>query len=288
MCSNRSAKRRVLHMLVEGNSIRSTERLTGVHRDTICRLWCDSATACKRFMDQQLRDLALAHVEVDEIWTFVEKKQGRLDAGGEGRAVRHRRRVPLDRLDQNTKLVASFVVGKRSADNARKLMVDLAGRLVMPKPHASDPHGYQAGGYVHITQISHDGFPAYPEAVDLAFGPYAKYGQIIKDYRNADQPGRYAPPEMVGDRAEGDFRDERARGADNMHFARRTPQPDDPHPDEAVHPAVSGLLQEAGEPGGGCRHVPGLLQLLLANPLPRLQRQARQTSAAGRRNGWCG
>jgi hypothetical protein len=43
-----------------------------------------------------------------------------------------------------------------------------------------------------------DGFQAYPEAVDLAFGPYVKYGTIIKDYRNATQPGRYAPPEMVG------------------------------------------------------------------------------------------
>ena len=48
-----------------------------------------------------------------------------------------------------------------------------------------------------MTQISSDAFAAYPEAVDLAFGPYAKYGQIIKDYRNADQPGRYAPPEMI-------------------------------------------------------------------------------------------
>ena len=45
----------------------------------------------------------------------------------------------------------------------------------------------------------------YPEAVDLAFGPYAKYGQIIKDYRNADQPGRYAPPEMVGTERKGIF-----------------------------------------------------------------------------------
>jgi hypothetical protein len=46
-------------------------------------------------------------------------------------------------LDKETKLVASFLVGKRSADNARRLMVNLAGRLVAPKPHASDPHGYK-------------------------------------------------------------------------------------------------------------------------------------------------
>ncbi len=46
--------------------------------------------------------------------------------------------------------------------------------------------------------VSTDGFNAYPEAVDLAFGSYVRYGQIVKDYRNADQPGRYGPPELVG------------------------------------------------------------------------------------------
>ena len=82
-------------------------------------------------------------------------------------------------------------------------MMDLSHRLVMPKPHQSDPHAYQAGGYVHITQLSTDAFAAYPEAVDLAFGPYAKFGTIKKDYRNAAQPGRYAPPEMVGTERKG-------------------------------------------------------------------------------------
>jgi hypothetical protein len=67
----------------------------------------------------------------------------------------------------------------------------------MSKPHDSNPHHYQAGGYVHITQLSTNAFATYPEAVALAFGPYAKYGQIKKDYRNATQPGRYAPPETV-------------------------------------------------------------------------------------------
>ena len=161
--------------------------------------------ACKRYMDTRLRSLTLEHVKVDEIWTFVQKKQGRLTP--EEKATTHSvGDVYLwTALDKETKLVASFLVGKRSADNARRLMMDLAGRLVMPKPHASDPHAYQATGYVHITQISSDGFAAYPEAVDLAFGPYVKYGQIIKDYRNADQPGRYAPPEMVATERKGVF-----------------------------------------------------------------------------------
>jgi hypothetical protein len=101
-------------------------------------------------------------------------------------------------------------------------MVDLRNRLVMPNAHASDPHHYQSGGYVHVTQISTDGFPAYPEAVDLAFGPYAKYGQLIKDYRNADQPGRYAPPEMVGTERKGIFgiREDECRSICTSHVER--------------------------------------------------------------------
>ena len=54
-------------------------------------------------------------------------------------------------------------------------------------------------------RLSTDAFAAYPEAVDLAFSPYVKYGTIEKDYRNADQPGRYAPPEMVGTERKGIF-----------------------------------------------------------------------------------
>jgi IS1 family transposase len=198
-------QKQVLHMLLEGNSIRSTERITGVHRDTICRLLVRFGKACKAFMDKRLRALTLGHVEVDEIWTFVAKKQARLTA--EERAGCHDiGDVYLwTCLDKETKLVATYLVGKRSADNARRLMKDLAGRLTMPTAHASDPHHYQPGGYVYITQISTDGFQGYPEAVDLAFGPYAKYGTIIKDYRNAEQPGRYAPPEMVATERTGIF-----------------------------------------------------------------------------------
>jgi IS1 family transposase len=101
-------------------------------------------------------------------------------------------------VDQETKLVPTFAVGKRSADMARRIMVDLAGRLRNPsgRPHDSDAHAYSHGGYDPALQLSTDGFPGYPEAVDLAFGPYVKYGQLIKDYRNAKL--NYTPSEMVG------------------------------------------------------------------------------------------
>jgi IS1 family transposase len=201
----------VLHHLVEGNTLRSTNRLTGVHRTAIQDLLVDFGDRCQRLMDREFRGLNLTHLECDEIWTFVQKKQARLTV--DEKAERHDiGDVYLwTALDAETKLVPSFVVGKRSADNARKLMVDLAGRLVMPNPHATDAHGYQDARRIYVTQISTDGFPGYPEAVDLAFAGRARYGQIIKEYKNATMA--YTPSEIVGTRRVGvtgiNFHDER-------------------------------------------------------------------------------
>jgi IS1 family transposase len=104
-------------------------------------------------------------------------------------------------IDQETMLIPTFLLGKRSANNARKFMLDLASRLVFPKPHASDDHAFAQHVAKVIIQISTDGFAAYPEAVDLAFGPYVKFGTIVKDYRNANIV--YQPSELVGTKRTG-------------------------------------------------------------------------------------
>lgn len=181
----------IVHCLVEGMSIRSIERTTGICKRTITKLLVRFGSACREFLDQQMRGLELHHLELDEQWTFVQKKQGKLHA-----EERDNPRVGDQYLwiaiDMHTKLIPTFAIGKRSADNARRFCVDLANRIALPTPTDT---GERAGV---IPQISTDAFAAYPEAIDLAFGSYCRYGQIIKDYRNADQPGRYAAPEMVG------------------------------------------------------------------------------------------
>jgi IS1 family transposase len=187
----------VLHLLLENNSIRSVERLTGVHRDTIMRLMVRFGRRCRDFLDERLRNLALTHIQTDECWTFVAKKQRRLTVE-EKQEVSDEGDIYLwTCLDEPTKLVATFALGKRSADNARRVMMDLASRLVMPKPHESDAHAYQRPEHRKVIQISTDGFAGYPEAVDLAFGPYVRYGVLIKEFRSNDMPGRYNPPEMI-------------------------------------------------------------------------------------------
>jgi IS1 family transposase/transposase-like protein len=190
-----------LRLLTEGMSIRATERTTGLHRDTIMKLIVFYGDACREFLDRQMRNLTLTHLQFDEQWTYVGKKQARLTID-EKRETSEIGDIYLwTVIDQKTKLMPSFVVGKRSADNARRFLCDVARRLVRPNAHASDAHGFQSGGYRPIVQISTDGWAGYPEAVDLAFGPYARFGTIVKEYRNATMI--YTPSEMVGTKRTG-------------------------------------------------------------------------------------
>jgi len=114
----------VLHHLVEGSSIRSTERLTGVHRDTIMRLLVRTGDKCRDFLDHRMRGLCLDHLEVDEMWTFVHKKQGKLK-------IQERSNPKIGdtylwiAIDQQTKLIPTFILGKRTTEMARRFMLDL-------------------------------------------------------------------------------------------------------------------------------------------------------------------
>jgi transposase-like protein/IS1 family transposase len=191
----------ILRMLIEGSSIRSAERISGVHRDTICRLLVHFGTACQQFLDVRMRGLKLTHLQFDEQWTYVAKKQSRLTTTERAESCDIGDIYLWTCIDQKTKLMPSFLIGKRSADNARRYLMDVASRVVMPNAHASDAHAFAPGGYAPTLQISTDGFAAYPEAVDLAFGPYARYGVIIKEYRNARII--YTPSEMVGTKRTG-------------------------------------------------------------------------------------
>lgn len=198
MANRMSAEKRntILRLLVEGNSIRSVCRLMRTNIPSVLRQLQWAGDHCAEMMESKFRGLNLRHVECDEIWTFVQKKQSRLTI--EERAERSDigDAYLFTAQDQGTRLIAAHLLGKRSADNTRRFMVKLAQRLVMPSAHASDDHAFIEGGYRTLVQISTDGFAAYPEAIDLAFGPYAKHGVLIKQYRNANM--EYTPSEMIG------------------------------------------------------------------------------------------
>ncbi len=139
------------------------------------------------FLDRRMVNLRLKHVQCDEIWIFYLKKQGQLKPHEVGND-RIGDQYLFVALDEETKLVPSFVVGKRNTANTEALMDDLARRIVVPPLFQPGPR----------PMVSTDGWAAYPNAVDGAFGGGVDYGTIIKDFTEPEQPGRYGPPEMTG------------------------------------------------------------------------------------------
>src|SRR5277367_5218733 len=106
-------KTMAVSMLAEGNSIRSIERITGVHRDTIMRLGVRVGEGCKQIMDTKMRGLSCHNVEVDEIWGYIgAKKKIAHHVGAYGDVW------TFVALDAETKLIPSFVVGKRDRYHA--------------------------------------------------------------------------------------------------------------------------------------------------------------------------
>jgi IS1 family transposase len=174
----------ILRLLVEGNSIRGVCRLMGTNIPTVLRQLTWAGEHCDELLYRKLRGLRLRHLECDEIHTTCGKKQAHLTV------YEKETRADIGDIylwtaqDQDTRLIAAHLLGKRSADNARRFMVRVASNLAT------------AGLHDYIPQVSTDGFPGYPEAVNLAFGPNVRYGVIIKSYRNAHM--KYDPNEMVG------------------------------------------------------------------------------------------
>jgi IS1 family transposase len=167
-----------INCLVEGNSIRSTERLTGIHRDTVMRLMVEVGEGCERIMREKMQNLPCERIQVDEIWSYVRKKQAHLKPGESVRAGDFWTFVAID---PDSKLVPSYRVGKRTRENAVAFMADLSDRLS-----------------VRI-QLSSDALRTYEDAVERAFGADVDYGQIVKFYDNEPiGPGRYSPPRVTG------------------------------------------------------------------------------------------
>src|SRR5579863_3835096 len=104
-------KLQVIHMLVEGVSLRSVERVTGVQKKTAMRLMVKFGQRCRAFLDQKMRGLELYHLECDEQWTFVGKKQGRIKPEDVGTAKIGDQYLWLA-IDQAAKLIPTFIIGK--------------------------------------------------------------------------------------------------------------------------------------------------------------------------------
>ena len=90
------------------------ERLTGIHRDTLCKLLVLFGDACREFLDERMRGSRLTHLQFDEQWTYVAKKQSRLTMTERAESSRSWATFTLwTCIDQKTKLMPGFLIGKR-------------------------------------------------------------------------------------------------------------------------------------------------------------------------------
>ena len=112
----------------------------------------------REFMDRRMRNLTLSHLQCDEIWTFVLKKQGRLTEEEACNSAIGDQFLFIA-LDEDTKLIPSFTLGKRTRENAEAFANDLAGRIVVPLFHPGPR-----------PKLSTDGWNAYPNAIDGGCG----------------------------------------------------------------------------------------------------------------------
>lgn len=155
-------------LLAEGNSIRSTSRIVGIEQATVLSLLSRLGDGCAELLRTRVRRVKAAHLELDEIWTFVRKKQKRVRYGDPHTVGDAYCYIALDRA---SRLVVAYHLGKRDDQNTslfiRKVKRATAGNC----------------------QISTDAFASYQPAIGLHLEDRASYAKIVK----AVGPRRIAP-----------------------------------------------------------------------------------------------
>ncbi len=118
---------RVLHLLCEGSSIRSVERVTGVTKRAVLKLMIDAGKACAAYHDAHVRNVTSKRIQVDEIWSFTYAKQKNVataKAAPEGAGDTW----TWTAIDADNKLIVSWLVGGRDSEYAMAIVDDLRSR----------------------------------------------------------------------------------------------------------------------------------------------------------------
>lgn len=176
-----TAKRtQIVAALVEGCSIRSTVRMTGASKNTIAKLLVELGAACADYLDKHLVNLPCKRIQCDELWSFVAAKQKNVTP------QMAEKKICGDvwtwvAIDADSKLICSWLVGKRDGGFATEFIQDLANRLA------------------NRVQLTTDGHKVYLNAVIDAFADDIDYAMLIKMF-GADRAGeaRYSPATCTG------------------------------------------------------------------------------------------
>lgn len=179
---DRKARAQILGMMVEGMSMQSITRLTGASKNTVAKLLKDAGEAFIAYHDANVRKVKAKRVQADEIWSFCSMKEKNVPTAKRG-TFGLGDVYTWTGLASESKLILSWLVGRRDGEYAKLFIDDLASRLA---------------GRVQLTT---DGHKAYLAAVEDAFGANIDYAMLVKLYgpaTGAAQERRYSPAECCG------------------------------------------------------------------------------------------
>lgn len=179
---DRKARAQILGMMVEGVSMQSITRLTGVSKNTVAKLLKDAGEACIAYHDEHVRNVPAKRVQCDEIWSFCAMKEKNVPKEVRG-AFGIGDVYTWTGIDSDSKLIVSYLVGKRNARYAKAFVGDLAERLA------------------NRVRLTTDGHKAYLTAVEHAFGADVDYAMLVKLYGESvgqSAERKYSPGECCG------------------------------------------------------------------------------------------
>ena len=169
----------ILNMLVEGSSMRSISRISGVSINTVTKLLVDAGKACAAYHHEHVRNVEARRVQCDEIWSFVYAKQKNV-AGAKDAPAGASDIWTWTAIDADSKLIVAYLLGGRDSGYAAEFMDDVSRRLA------------------YRVQMTTDGHKAYLEAVEGAFGADIDFAQLVKLYGASDPEHRYSPAICIG------------------------------------------------------------------------------------------
>jgi transposase-like protein/IS1 family transposase len=171
-----------LNLLVEGCSVRSIERITGVHRDTVLSLLETVGKKCLWLQENLVRNVKVKFVQADEIWSFIgmkDKTKKALNITDEKLGTSY----TFTSIDSDSKLIVAWHLGRRTEQDAVTFLEKV----------------YQAVDKTIWWQITTDGWTGYDHTVNAILGAKAHVAQLVKVYQGGQKDEqRYSPAECVG------------------------------------------------------------------------------------------
>jgi transposase-like protein/IS1 family transposase len=169
-----------LRLMVEGNSLRSTERITGLDINTLMKILVKAGEKCEKIMGKIIVNVPVKDVQCDEIWAYVSKKEAhKLPTEAHDDSIGDA--YCFVAIERHTKLVLNFALGRRTQATTNAFIEGLR--------HATAPQRFQ---------ISTDGFPAYKSAITTTLGDRCDFAMLVKVYaENQENERRYSPAEVT-------------------------------------------------------------------------------------------